>query len=69
MTIKFNELDTKNIEVLVNDSTYGKLVFDDEQNAWVLWPESIDDGITYFDDLEETKEAIHDEIVDFGEEE
>ena len=67
MTVEFNELDAKNIEVLVNGDNYGKLAFDEEQDAWVLWPNSIDDGVTYFDDLKETKEAITDEIKDYSE--
>ena len=65
MKIEFNEVDAKNYDVLVNDDDYGKLTFDDEQNAWVLWPYEIDDGVTYFEDLEETKEAIAYEIKDY----
>ena len=67
MTVKFDEVDAKNYDVLVNEDDYGKLAFDDEQKAWVLWPNSIDDGVTYFEDLEETKEAIADEIKDYSE--
>lgn len=65
MTVKFDEVDANNCDVLVNEHDYGKLTFDDKENAWVLWPVSIDDGVTYFEDLEETKEAITDEIEDF----
>lgn len=68
MIVEFNELDVKNIEVLVNDDSYGELKFDKDQSAWVLWPNAIDDAVSYFDDLEETKEAISDEIVDYVEE-
>ncbi|CAJ1187824.1 hypothetical protein CPR19092_LGOLGGFK_01096 [Companilactobacillus paralimentarius] len=67
MTVKFDEVDAKNYDVLVNENDYGKLTFDEEQGAWVLWPNSIDDGVTYFEDLEETKEAIADEIKDYSE--
>jgi len=65
MTIKFDEVDARNYDVLVNDDDYGILTFDEDQGDWVLWPISIDDGVTYFEDLEETKEAIADEIKDF----
>ena len=41
---------------------YGELVFDDEQDAWVLWPETLDDGVTYEESLEETKQEIIDEL-------
>ena len=32
----------------------GKLIFDPEQDAWVFWPKSIDDGVTYAAGLEDT---------------
>ena len=41
---------------------YVELVFDDEQDAWVLWPETLDDGVTYEESLEETKQEIIDEL-------
>ena len=52
------------VEVIVNGENYGTLIFDHEQNVWVLWPVSIDDGVSYSDDLEETEETITDEIED-----
>ena len=52
------------VEVIVNGGNYGTLVFDHEQSAWVLWPVSIDDGVSYWDDLVETEETITDEIED-----
>ena len=67
MTVQFDKADAKNYDVLVNENDYGKLTFDEEQDAWVLWPNSIDDAVTYFEDLEETKEAIADEIKDYSE--
>lgn len=37
----------------------GKLLFDDyDQGTWVLWPDCIDDGVSYFDSLKDTEEAI-----------
>lgn len=67
MTVEFENVEAKEIEVTVNGDNYGKLVFDDEQNTWVLWPVAIDDAVSYFDDLSETKEAITDEINDYME--
>lgn len=68
MAVKFYEVDAQNIEILVDGATYGKLNFDSDQNAWVLWSAYIDDGVSYFDNLEETKEAISDEIIAFDKE-
>ncbi|MDC4184572.1 hypothetical protein MK904_00480 [Loigolactobacillus coryniformis] len=68
MTVEFNEIDAQNVEVLVNGATYGKLNFDSDANVWVLWPEDIDDGVSYFDNLEETEESIKDEIIAFDKE-
>jgi len=50
------------VEVTVNGGKYGILIFDHEQNAWVLWPSDIDDGVSYSEDLAETEEVITDEI-------
>lgn len=63
--VEFSAIVDSEVEVTVDGTTYGKLVFDEDQNAWVLWPEQIDDGITYDDDLEATKETITDEINDY----
>ena len=52
------------VEVTVNGDKYGILIFDHEQSTWVLWPSTIDDGISYSDDLVETEETITDEIED-----
>ena len=68
MTVEFNEIDAQNVEVLVNGDTYGKLNFDSDENAWVLWPVAIDDAVSYFESLEETEKAIKDEIIAFDEE-
>ena len=65
MNIEFNEVDARNYDVLVSGEDYGKLIFDQDQGAWVLWPVSIDDGVTYFEALEETEEAIAYEIKDY----
>ncbi|RMC46556.1 hypothetical protein [Lactobacillus sp. ESL0230] len=62
--VEFNEVDTNRFDVYVDEDRYGTLEFDKEQNCWVLWPDSIDDGVSYFDDLQETKETITDELND-----
>lgn len=62
--VQFSTRYEDRVEVIVNGGNYGTLVFDHEQNAWVLWPVSIDDGISYSDDLAETEETITDEIQD-----
>lgn len=53
---------TKTVKVELNGEKYGKLIFDIDQDAWVLWPDQIDDGITYFDDLKETEDQIKFEL-------
>lgn len=59
--IKFDK-DNDKVNVIVDDENYGYLVFDKDQDAWVLWPEAIDDGITYWQSLEETENQIKDEL-------
>lgn len=49
------------VEVIMNGDNCGTLVFDHEQNVWVLWPSTIDDGISYWGSLAETEETITDE--------
>lgn len=63
--IAFSEAIDNEVEVTVNGDSYGVIKFDAGQNAWVLWPVSIDDGVSYFEDLEETEETIKDEIIAF----
>ena len=65
--VEFSEAVDNEVEVLVDGTTYGKLVFDTDQKAWVLWPVSIDDGVSYTDDLQETEEDITDEIQSYDE--
>ena len=49
-------------DVEVADSNYGKLTFDADRNIWVLWPDDIDDGVSYSEDLKETQDTIIDEL-------
>ena len=53
---------TKTVKVEVNGEKYGVLIFDTDQDVWVLWPEQIDDGVGYFDDLKETEDQIKFEL-------
>jgi len=60
---KFNEIDKNEVEVENNGKTYGALKFNAGRNEWVLWPNDIDDAISYFEDLAETEETIADELA------
>ena len=62
--VQFSTRYEDRVEVIVNGNNYGTLIFDHEQNVWVLWPSTIDDGVSYSDDLAETQEIITDEIED-----
>lgn len=53
---------TKTVKVEVNGEKYGELIFDTDQDVWVLWPEQIDDSVGYFDDLKETEDQIKFEL-------
>jgi hypothetical protein len=65
--IQFSTPYEDQVEVTVNGDSYGSLKFDHEQNVWVLWPVSIDDGVGYSDDLAETEETITEEIQSYDE--
>ena len=65
--IKFSTPYEDPVEVTVDGDKYGILIFEHDQNAWVLWPADIDDGVSYFEDLEETEESIIDEILYYNE--
>ena len=66
--IVFSEVIDNAVEVTANGDSYGIIKFDAGQNAWVLWPSTIDDGVSYFEDLEETEKSIKDEIIAFDKE-
>lgn len=61
--IKFIKEDKENYTVELNNERYGSLEWDQDQNAWVLWPLAIDDGVTYFESLKETIAYIKDELA------
>lgn len=65
--VQFSAAYENKVEVTVDGDKYGILIFDKEQNAWVLWAVSIDDGISYSDNLVETEETITDEIQSYNE--
>lgn len=58
--INFNQNDNT-VDVYNNDDRIGYLEFDQEQEVWVFWPNDINDGITYFEDLKETEDTIAEE--------
>ena len=60
--VKFSTTYEYQVEVTVDGDKYGILIFDHEQNVWVLWPSTIDDGVSYSDDLAETQATITEEI-------
>ena len=63
MKIEFiKDESTKTVKVELNGEKYRELIVDTDQDAWVLWPEQIDDGVTYFDDLKETEDQIKFEL-------
>lgn len=42
--------------------TLGTLEFDAGQGAWIFWQAESDQGVTYFDSLEDTEETLKDEL-------
>lgn len=67
--VEFEKVNSKEYNVLVGNKKYGVLKFEEDfkEPVWVLWPDSIDDAVDYFDDLEETKDAIKEELEEAGE--
>lgn len=65
--VEFRTLYEDQVQVNVDGDKYGTLKFDHDQNAWVLWPLSIDDGVSYSDNLEDTEADITDEIQSYNE--
>ncbi|WDF81796.1 hypothetical protein PQ472_07640 [Lacticaseibacillus pabuli] len=70
--VEFISQGDKEYRVDVDGDEYGKLVFDYERNdeesthpLWILWPNAIDDAVSYSDDLKETEEDITDEIQSY----
>lgn len=52
----------EDFEILRNEKHYGTLHFDRNRDAWVLLPDDIEDGITFFKRLDDTVKVINDEL-------
>lgn len=57
----------KTVDVTLDGDTYGKFKFGDEEfgtqkGVWILWPDDIDDAVTYSDDLQESEDTLQDEL-------
>ena len=70
--VEFSAVVDNEVEVTVDGEKYGTLRLgyerDDEDEAnqiWIFWDKDDQDGVSYSDDLEDTKEAITDEIQNF----
>lgn len=64
--VTFYETDQDDLIIIdFNDKRYGKLEFDKTQGVWVLWPNDINDGISYFEDINETETTIIYEIKNY----
>lgn len=42
----------------------GRLEYDPSQDAWVFWGAGSDDGVTYEESLEDTKEELEDDLTE-----
>ena len=51
--------------VYVDDENYGDLDYDSENKEWVLWPNQIDDGISYWESLKESEDEIKFELESY----
>lgn len=60
---KLNQINKNEVKVENNGEMYGTLKFNSNAREWVLWPNQIDDAVSYFEDLAETEEAIVDELA------
>lgn len=50
------------VEVILNGDHYCTINYDREQKLFVLFPDAIDDCVSYFDSLAETEQLIAEEI-------
>lgn len=61
--VEFDESNAwESVVVFVDGDKYGEIIYDYDQGTWVLWPDCIDDGVSYFDSLKDTEEAIASEV-------
>ena len=70
--VEFQKDSDAKVTVYVDDEVYGSLEFGDEASGdqkgiWIFWPMDTDDGVSYFDSLKGTEEAIKEDILDWEE--
>lgn len=61
--VSFERIDKSHVLVYSDDEEYGSLDYDADQKAWVLWPNDIDDGVTYWEGLKESEDQIEFELT------
>lgn len=61
--VSFERIDKSHVLVYSDDEEYGSLDYDADQKAWVLWPNDIDDGVTYWESLKESEDQIEFELT------
>ena len=60
--VSFYRIDKSHVVVYVDDENYGDLDYDSENKEWVLWPNQIDYGISYWESLKESEDEIKFEL-------
>ena len=60
--VSFYRIDKSHVVVYVDDKNYGDLDYDSENKEWVLWPNQIDYGISYWESLKESEDEIKFEL-------
>ena len=63
--VSFERIDKSHVVVYVDDENYGDLDYDSENKEWVLWPNQIDDGISYLESLKESEDDIKFELESY----
>lgn len=63
--VSFERIDRSHVVVYVDDENYGDLDYDSENKEWVLWPNQIDDGISYWESLKESEDEIKFELESY----
>lgn len=63
--VSFERIDKGHVVVYVDDENYGDLDYDSENKEWVLWPNQIDDGISYWESLKESEDEIKFELESY----
>lgn len=63
--VSFERIDKSHVVVYVDDENYADLDYDSENKEWVLWPNQIDDGISYWESLKESEDEIKFELESY----